>query len=627
VDKTPEEDTMPRLPYTYIIYRDDTQDGTPTVAQNSITGGTDFQGADAASVFLQTFAEDRSILVKAGEYDITSPLDLQTGMALTFEPGANLRVPNGYDQYVFGFGDHGVIGTRRTSVSGGFIREIQAGGPGDGPQRLWRGVRMLKESAEVGDTGIRSNLVEGLEIWDADVAIELLIEHELGWINANVFRGLFIYRCNGCINFDMSEAIDPSGQNGFNRNLFHNIVCQTTANMAFGVQGIRHRGNLFLDVEFIDAQNNPSAVSASIHPHAEDTLILGGTMTVQNFNDEGDRTQIIDPSGHGRIFLNRLNIEGGDISVNDGENRTVFQLDSSAAHLRVGTSGNEGDITVEDGQGRRVFHMDGSAAHLRVGTSGNEGDITVEDGQGRRVFHIDGSAAHLRVGTSGNEGDITVEDGQGRRVFHMDGSAAHLRVGTSGNEGDITVEDGQGRRVFHFNSQLSALRLGASGSDGDLQVLDSSGDVTIHLDGQTGIVTSGGDCAESFEVAEMKDVEPGTVMVFGKEGRLRRSTRPYDKKVAGVISGGGDWRPGIVLGGNRRNPTNRALLALTGKVFCKVEAVHAPIEAGDLLTTSSTPGYAMKAEDPSRAFGALIGKALHPMADGSGLIPIIVARQ
>jgi hypothetical protein len=364
----------------------------------------------------------------------------------------------------------------------------------------------------------------------------------------------------------------------------------------FGVQGVRDRGNLFLSVEFIDGQHSPSAISASIHPHAEDTLILGGTMTVQNFIDEGDRTQVIDPF-NGRIFLNHLNIEGGDITVRDRESRSVLQLDSSAAHLRVGTSGNEGDITVEDGQGRRVFHMDGSAAHLRVGTSGNEGDITVEDGQGRRVFH-------------------------------MDGSAAHLRVGTSGNEGDITVEDGQGRRVFHFNSQLAALRLGASGSDGDLQILDSSGDVTIHLDGQTGVVTSsGGDCAESFEVAEIEDAEPGTVMVFGKDGRLWRSTMPYDTKVAGVISGGGDCRAGIVLGGDRRNSSNRALLALTGKVYCKVEAIHSPIEAGDMLTTSPTPGYAMKADDPSRAFGAVIGKALHPMAGGTGLIPIIVSRQ
>src|SRR5208282_6491995 len=34
------------------------------------------------------------------------------------------------------------------------------------------------------------------------------------------------------------------------------------------------------------------------------------------------------------------------------------------------------------------------------------------------------------------------------------------------------------------------------------------------------------------------------------------------------------------------------------KVCCKVDADYASIEVGDLLTTSSTAGHAMKAEDP-----------------------------
>jgi hypothetical protein len=53
----------------------------------------------------------------------------------------------------------------------------------------------------------------------------------------------------------------------------------------------------------------------------------------------------------------------------------------------------------------------------------------------------------------------------------------------------------------------------------------------------------------------------------------------------------------------------------------------APIEVGDLLTTSPTPGHAMKATDPVRAFGAVIGKALRALGDGQGLIPILVALQ
>jgi hypothetical protein len=35
----------------------------------------------------------------------------------------------------------------------------------------------------------------------------------------------------------------------------------------------------------------------------------------------------------------------------------------------------------------------------------------------------------------------------------------------------------------------------------------------------------------------------------------------------------------------------------------------------------------MKATDPTRAFGAVIGKALEPLDAGEGLIPILVALQ
>jgi hypothetical protein len=68
-------------------------------------------------------------------------------------------------------------------------------------------------------------------------------------------------------------------------------------------------------------------------------------------------------------------------------------------------------------------------------------------------------------------------------------------------------------------------------------------------------------------------------------------------------------------------------LALLGKVFCKVDAQYSPIEVGDLLTTSPTIGHAMKADDPLKAFGSVIGKALRPLQAGRGMIPILVALQ
>ena len=48
---------------------------------------------------------------------------------------------------------------------------------------------------------------------------------------------------------------------------------------------------------------------------------------------------------------------------------------------------------------------------------------------------------------------------------------------------------------------------------------------------------------------------------------------------------------------------------------------------GDLLTTSPTQGHAMKAADHVKAFGAIIGKALKPLREGRGMIPVLVALQ
>jgi len=138
------------------------------------------------------------------------------------------------------------------------------------------------------------------------------------------------------------------------------------------------------------------------------------------------------------------------------------------------------------------------------------------------------------------------------------------------------------------------------------------------------IFLPGADCAEQFDVVE--PIEPGTVVVLDRQGALRQSQIAYDKKVAGVVSGAGPFRPGIILG-KQKGFTDRLPVALVGKVYCKVDAQYAPIEVGDMLTTSPTPGHAMKAADPTRAPGAVIGKALGSLSVGSGLISILVSLQ
>jgi hypothetical protein len=56
----------------------------------------------------------------------------------------------------------------------------------------------------------------------------------------------------------------------------------------------------------------------------------------------------------------------------------------------------------------------------------------------------------------------------------------------------------------------------------------------------------------------------------------------------------------------------------------KVDASFGAIKAGDLLTSSTHAGYAMKVTDRAAANGAVIGKALGDLSSGTGTIPVMV---
>jgi hypothetical protein len=162
------------------------------------------------------------------------------------------------------------------------------------------------------------------------------------------------------------------------------------------------------------------------------------------------------------------------------------------------------------------------------------------------------------------------------------------------------------------------------------EMIVESGSGDIHVTGtmkvDKDILLTGSDCAERFDLAEQEELEAGTVVVIDQDGMLRTSSCAYDKRVAGVVAGAGEYRPAIVMGSGASDRIG-ALVALVGKTCCKVDASSGAIEVGDLLTASSTPGHAMKASDPARAFGAVLGKALRPLRSGTGLIPILVALQ
>jgi len=197
-------------------------------------------------------------------------------------------------------------------------------------------------------------------------------------------------------------------------------------------------------------------------------------------------------------------------------------------------------------------------------------------------------------------------------------------VGVTGqstsNEGVVGISE-TGTGVHGKGGRLAGFFEGHVQVTGDFRGAHVFAD---RIDVKDDVVLSGGDCAEHFDAMPDAMCEPGTVMAISNGGALNASTRAYDKKVAGVVSGAGSLRPAVILD---RQPSNagRPPVALVGKVYCKVDAGYGAVEIGDLLTTSDTPGYAMKVTDPSKGFGAVIGKALQSLGEGKGLIPILIA--
>ena len=266
----------------------------------------------------------------------------------------------------------------------------------------------------------------------------------------------------------------------------------------------------------------------------------------------------------------------------------------------------------------------------------------------RLMFSINSESGNIRMGGDGGDGDLVMFPSGSSNLgdldearIHLDANGGNLWMGGKGADGDVVLFPSTATAMHDttqasvwLNGQEGNMMLGGAGRDGDIALFPSDATIsqssfseaTIHLNGDAGdIVLKNADCAEEFDTAE-PDVESGSVMVLDDEGSLRRSTEAYDTRVAGVVSGAGNYDPGIVLD-RQSGPGQRLPIALMGKVFCRVDATEAPVGVGDMLTTAERPGHAMEAEDPGRSFGAVIGKALGALPSGRDLVPVLVSLQ
>jgi hypothetical protein len=256
-------------------------------------------------------------------------------------------------------------------------------------------------------------------------------------------------------------------------------------------------------------------------------------------------------------------------------------------------------------------------------TSASSGNVIGVDGV---TFSADG------VGVLGNHATPT---GGGIGVAGLTTSTTGFTVGTSGTARGTT---GPGVGVFGSAwSPQGVAGLFQNVPGGDIirggvnqpviTVFRVDGTGRVFADG--GFQPSGADFAESMAVAGNRNkYAAGDLLVIDPttSRHIALAQQPYSTLVAGIYS----TKPGL-LGTTRKvgesAPQNEIPLAVVGIVPCKVTTENGPIQIGDLLVTSSTPGHAMKGTDRSKMLGAVVGKALEPLEEGKGVIQVLVTLQ
>jgi hypothetical protein len=257
----------------------------------------------------------------------------------------------------------------------------------------------------------------------------------------------------------------------------------------------------------------------------------------------------------------------------------------------------------------------------------NGSTVTSIDGTGRGVFNgglslPSGATQPMMIDVN----HTNVATTQPSVRFQSSGQGTTLQVVSNSNSNPQPTAS-----LFTFGNG-NTLQINHLGASGNLAVFQNGSTNVARIDKNGvgyfngGTQNSGADVAEAFEVeGNRAQYTPGDVLVISDQlnRRVEKTNEPYSTRVIGVYA----TRPGLLL-------TDRGIdaklddtlpLGVIGVIPTKVSTENGSIQRGDLLVTSSIPGYAMKGTDKSRMLGAVIGKALQPFDGGeTGVILVLV---
>jgi hypothetical protein len=250
-----------------------------------------------------------------------------------------------------------------------------------------------------------------------------------------------------------------------------------------------------------------------------------------------------------------------------------------------------------------------------------------------------GGAELMRITGTGNVGIGTPAPAEKLHMVgtvRIDNSAAVQTININGDESG-------GATIKLFNSAgVQTIKFDADETDAPaIHLTNEVGVETLLIDGNNGLggslvktqilqITGGSDLSEQFDVlADGQEPQPGMVVCIDPEnaGKLAVCSRKHDRAVAGVISGAGGVKSGMLMGQADTIATGQHAVALTGRVYVRCDASFGTIQPGDLMTTSPTPGHAMKVTDSAAAQGAVLGKSMTALVEGQGLVLVLVSLQ
>ena len=331
----------------------------------------------------------------------------------------------------------------------------------------------------------------------------------------------------------------------------------------------------------------------------------------------------------------------------------------NAGNVGIGTDTPQTKLAVKTGTGFYGFtHTDGTTSlgsYIGGSSSGASGGWLGTLSADPLHLFVGGGQPSLTIATTGNVGIGTASPAEKLTIAGVTDYNNGLKVTGIGLNGvGMALENTYpgGHKYDLVSGNFYLLPPGIPAGAGDFRIVDETANAgdrfVIAANGNVGInisnpqatldvngttrtsvltITGGADLAEPFPLSR-ENIPAGSVVVIDEEypGQLKLSTEPYDPHVAGIVSGANGIHPGISLRqtGALEGGQN---VALSGRVYVLADASSAPIHPGDLLTTSGTPGHAMKVTDHSKGQGAILGKAMGSLPTGKGLVLVLVTLQ